>query len=135
MIMTVGIPVSSKVQSVNIGYSLRTLGLFPANVSAYWTAIAEPFELFAEVPIHSKKRRSVDESDGNGYDDEQNEKYEKHQVEADIVESGTETNQNENNLLDMIYNLASSRWLLYKSLAEMAERLVSFCSLIEFVQK
>lgn len=94
----------------------------PGNVSAYWTGIAEPFELFGEKPIHSKKRRSIDEVDGIGYDNEQNEKYERHQVDTNVIESGTETNQDAN---DEIYSdsyLASHRWLLYKSLAEMAER-------------
>lgn len=77
-----------------------------------------------------------------GFDSEQNENFEKHQVEAEIIESGTETTNNVNDLSDedlwfqdepfnrledplrprAPQNLGTSRWTVYKGLAALAER-------------
>lgn len=130
----------------------------PENASNYLNFFADPFDLTTR-PITGRKRRrrSFDEIEAptqnpsnafdeyHGFDSEQNEKYEKHQVKAEVVESGTEPSYNyddDNELSDEELwfqedrfdrskdpmalkhpqNLATSRWTIYKGMAALAER-------------
>lgn len=80
-----------------------------------------------------------------GFDSEQNEKYERHHVEAEIVESGSNSASGYNGKIDEIIevpelheynddplsssapqNTATSRWTIYNAFATIAERL-EFC--------
>lgn len=130
----------------------------PENASNYLNFFADPFELTTR-PITGRKRRrrSIDEIEAptenlsnafdeyHGFDSEQNEKFEKHQVQAEVVESGTEPSykdDDDNELSDEELwfqddrfdrtndpmalkhpqNLATSRWTIYKGMAALAER-------------
>lgn len=129
----------------------------PENASNYLNFLADPFDLTTRpITGRRRRRRSIEEietpttemptnavDEYHGYDSEQNEKYEKHQVEAEIVESGPEPPADDENELsdeelwfqDDQYdksndplalkhpqNLATSRWTVYKGMAALAER-------------
>lgn len=148
---------------MTIGYVFKAEFFLPENASNYLNFLADPFDLTTR-PITGRRRRrrsieaieaptelptnAVDEY--HGYDKEQNEKYEKHQVEAEIVESGTEPSDDESGdyyydqnqrsdeelwfqddhydkssdpmALKQPQNLATSRWTVYKGMAALAER-------------
>lgn len=132
----------------------------PENASNYLNILGDPFDLTTR-PLTGRKRRrrsteeiekptelptnAVDEY--HGYDSEQNEKFERHQVEAEVVESGTEPSDDNYNgddsqmsdeevwfqddqyhksndpmALKHPQNLATSRWTVYKGMAALAER-------------
>lgn len=127
----------------------------PENASNYINFFADPFDVTTR-PITGRKRRrrSIEELEAptempmntmdeyHGYDNEQHEKYERHQVEAEIVESGTEPPDDDSEMSDEelwfqddLYdksndplalkhpqNLATSRWTVYKGIAALAER-------------
>lgn len=155
IISGIGIPVDLELESVTIGYVFKAEFFLPVNASNYLNIIADPFDVSTQ-PISGffdRKKRMIKESeltenpnnaveDFRGYDSEQNEKFEKHQIEAEVVESGTEAfedknewqNDNswfQNNVNDRYknplslkapQNLATSRWTIYKGLAILAER-------------
>lgn len=127
----------------------------PENASNYINFFADPFDVTTR-PITGRKRRrrSIEELEAptempmntmdeyHGYDNEQHEKYERHQVEAEIVESGTEPPDDDSEMSDEELwfqddqydksndplalkhpqNLATSRWTVYKGIAALAER-------------
>lgn len=154
-----------ELESVTIGYVFKAEFFLPENASNYLNFFADPFDLTTR-PITGRKRRrrSIEEIDAptevpmtnsvdeyHGYDNEQNEKYERHQVEAEIVESGTEPSDDDvddNNqmsdeelwfqddqydksndpmALKQPQNLATSRWTVYKGMAALADRFVFKC--------
>lgn len=89
------------------------------NVSDFWTAFSEPFE---PNKLSTLDKRSVVESDYIGYDIEQNEKYERHEANVDVIENGTENDANDSDDSELTNNFATMRWLVYKSLAELATK-------------
>lgn len=151
IISGIGIPVDLDLESVTIGYVFKAEFFLPENASNYLNILADPFDLTTRPITGKRRRRGIDDTDGptevpsndyNGYDIEQNEKFEKHQVNAEIIESGTEPSSNENELTDEELwfqddqynrnidpmalkhpqNLATSRWTIYKGMAALAER-------------
>lgn len=130
----------------------------PENASNYLNILADPFDLTTRpITGRRRRRRSIEEIEAptekpknavdeyHGYDVEQNEKYERHQVEAEIVESGTEPSDDDDDNNQMSdeelwfqddhydksndpmalkhpQNLATSRWTVYKGIAALAER-------------
>lgn len=140
---------------MTIGYVFKAEFFLPENASNYLKSLADPFDLSTR-PITGAKRRkrfvaesTVTEESKNaldeytsGFDSEQNEKYEKHIVEAIVVDGGTETPSDYNEYLDekswfdvepfdrlkdpmaqkKPQNLATTRWTIYKGLAAIAER-------------
>lgn len=102
-----------------MGFVFKSGFILPMNSSDFWAILAEPFNLQTH-PITNFNKRSINENDAivNGFDSQQNEKFERYQVKAEIVESGTEEDDNS----DFGKNVASTRWLLYKGLSEIAER-------------
>lgn len=149
-------PVDLNLETVTIGYVFKAIFFLPYNASQYFNVLADPFDITTQ-PISSfdRRRRSFElpkptelpekmPNNDYGFDSEQNEKYEKHQVEAEIVDSGTEnTSNSDGNYYDELVvpkdhkynedpmslnvpqNPATSRWTFYKGLATIAERLKS----------
>lgn len=165
LVMGIGLPVDLDLETVTMGYVFKAEFHIPYNASSYFNILADPFDISTE-PISSFYRRSLEEPkptespekmriDFSGFDSEQNEKYEKHQVDVEVVESGTETENEhvaekisdfdssdydeltvpkDNNYRDdpmslkVPQNTATSRWTFYKGLAAIAERfLKSYC--------
>lgn len=129
MIAGVGLPVEGlELEAVTMGFVFKSGFVLPMNASDFWAVFSEPFSPTSH-PI-TVFERSIDENDeSNGFDHEQREKYERHHVKAEIVESGTEQNVNSFDESDQSDTLSSTRWLVYKGLAEIAEKFVffSFC--------
>ncbi|XP_055300283.1 uncharacterized protein LOC129567437 [Sitodiplosis mosellana] len=124
MIAGVGLPVELNLESVTMGFVFKSGFVLPMNGSDFWAVLSDPFSSTSH-PI-TVFERSIDESDdeSKGFDNEQNEKYERHHVNAEIVESGTETTESHFDSVedaDETNRLASTRWLVYKGLAEIAE--------------
>lgn len=143
---------------MTIGYVFKAEFFLPENASNYLDFLADPFDLTTRpiTGFFDRKKRTIEEpkptemptnaidaSNSAGYDSEQNEKYEKHEVEAVVVESGTEADANDvNQMSEADYwnqedraewlkdpmrpkgpqNLATSRWTVYKGFAALAER-------------
>lgn len=152
---------------MTIGWVNKAEFFLPENATNLLSFFNDPFELTtrpitgfyvkrsieSEVPVGDKtnfieETKSIEESatfsDENGYDIEQNEKYEKHQAQAVVIENGLENNNinsNLNGISEAEYwnqedqaewfkefsskkpkNLAKSRWEIYKTMALFAER-------------
>lgn len=154
MIVGIGIPVDLEIESVTVGWVQKSEFFLPENASNYLDFIADPFDLTTRwiCCVFRKKRGELleepkpTENPGKltfesekGYDREQNENYEKHQVEADVIESGIDNNEHE--MSDADYwnqedqapwlrqihpkrpkNLAMTRWAIYKSMAILAQK-------------
>lgn len=104
-----------------MGFVFKSGFVLPMNASDFWAYSSNPFSETSH-PITVFQRSIVDSDATKGFDEEQMEKYEKYQVKADIVESGTEANIDSAENSDQIDHLASTRWLVYKGLAEIAEQ-------------
>lgn len=106
-----------------MGFVFKSGFVLPMNATDFWDVLRDPFDVTTH-PITTFDKRSIhdnsDSSVATGYDNEQHEKYERHQIEAEVVESGTESNNVEYS--DDDNNYASTRWLVYKGLAEIAEK-------------
>lgn len=126
MITGIGLPVNLEQEAVTMGFAFKSSFVLPMNASDFWAVLSQPFDVHG-TPITSFKR-SIDDNDGdvNGFDSEENEKFERHQVRAEVVDSGTDANDSDADNDDDKSNLgnkfASTRWLVYKGLAEIAER-------------
>lgn len=154
IISGIGIPVDLELESVTIGYVFKAEFFLPENASNYLNGLADPFDVTTRPITGRRRRRFINESksskasdnaldDYQGFDSEQNERFEKHIVDAEIVESGTE--QTTHDLDDYSderswfepehfdrskdptavkapQNLGTTRWTIYKGLAKIAER-------------
>lgn len=152
----IGIPVDLEIESVTIGWVQKSEYFLPENASNYLDFLSDPFDLttrpidgfyvrrkrddLLEEPKPTENPVKLFENEAeSGFDNEQNEQYEKHVVEAEVVESGTEDDKKE--LTEADYwnqedqaewmksarpnrpkNLALARWAIYKSMAILAER-------------
>lgn len=150
-------------ESITIGYVFKMQFFLPGNASNYLNPLADPFDLttqpitginrkrrFLEVlPETESPQDAIDKNDNSkykGFDNEQNEWYERHQVEAEIeVENGTQTSNDSEKVIDNglwidqqdaydnIDQLAqqipqyqgTTRFSLYKGIAAVADRLIS----------
>lgn len=145
-----------ELESVTIGYVFKAEFFLPENASNYLNILADPFDLTTR-PITGAKRRKrfVEETvttevpentlhEYKGYDNEQNERFEKYKVEAEVIESGTEklhdsdtnTDTDERSWFEVEHfdrskdplalkrpqNLGTTRWTIYKGMAAIAER-------------
>lgn len=154
MITGIGIPVDLEIESVTIGWVQKSEFFLPENASNFLNFLYDPFDLTTR-PIDGfyvrKKRGNVLEESKptenpakvsfgaeKGFDSQQNEKYEKHQIQAEIIESG-ENDENEMSEADywnqedraewlrQVHpnkpkNLAMARWAIYKSMTILAQR-------------
>lgn len=156
MIIGIGIPVDLEIESVTVGWVQKSEFFLPENASNYLNFLFDPFDLTTR-PIDGffvrKKRgdRSIEDpvptenpakiaQDSVGYDTDEHEKYEKHQVEAEVVESGTEFEAHHEESSDADYwnqedhaewmnkfkpkqprNLGMVRWGIYKSMAVLVQ--------------
>lgn len=154
--MGVGLPVDLNLETVTIGYVFKAEFYIPWNTSTYFNILADPFDISTQpISVFNRRRREFEEpkptekpenmsNDYHGFDSEQNEKYEKHQVEAEIVDSGTERANVPNEIdydelvvpkdhkyrddpmsLKMPQNTGTSRWTYYKGLETIAERFLN----------
>lgn len=123
MIAGVGLPVNLELEAVTMGFAFKSSFVLPMNASDFWAVFSEPFDATSH-PI-TVFQRSIDETDeSTGFDNEQNEKYERHHVKAEIMESAIGSNFNSVENSDQSNGLASTRWIVYKGLAEIAEKFV-----------
>lgn len=158
MITGIGIPVDLEIESVTVGWVQKVEFFLPENATNFLSFFNDPYDLTTR-PIdgfYRKKRESLLEEpkptenpstmldnadDTKGYDIDENERFEKHQIEAEVIESGTEETENhENELTEADYwnqedraewlneikpkqskNLAIVRWGIYKSMAALAQ--------------
>lgn len=125
MITSVGLPINLEMEAVTMGFAFKSNFILPMNGSDFWAILSQPFDVHS-TPITSFKR-SIEDNDGDeiGFDNEENEKFERHQVKAEVVvESGTDRNDNDfdDDISDLDNKFASTRWLVYKGFAEIAER-------------
>lgn len=128
-----------------MGVVFKSSFFLPTNATDFIEPFADPF-VAQTHPIdtffngrkrsadeHSNHRieRDVNDNTVNGFDTDLNEKFERHEVLADIVDSGTEPSPDETNEFDNdekpsdsaeTTNLATVRWTAYKGLAVWAER-------------
>lgn len=144
---------------MTIGYVFKAEFFLPENASNFLNGLSDPFDPTTRPITGAKRRRSIGNSNElttqvpanvldeyGGFDVEQNERYEKHQIEAEIVESGTETaadlddydeerswfeddhfdKSNVPFALKAPQNLKTTRWTIYKGMATIAER-YEFC--------
>lgn len=125
MIAGVGLPVDLDLESVTMGVVFKSSFILPMNSSDFFSYFSEPFDVSAK----STSKRSIDASLTNGYDEEQNEKYEKYQVEAEVVEQGgnsisSDPNSEINDFghTEQDSSAETTRWLVYEGLAQIAER-------------
>lgn len=153
MITGIGIPVDLEIESVTVGWVQKSEFFLPENATNFLSFLSDPFDLTTR-PIsgfYVRKKRDelleepkptenpkMSNDPTKGYDSIENEKYEKHQVEAEVVESGTENmddfseadywNQEDSaEWLKMVRpnnrkNLGIARWGIYKSIAVLAQR-------------
>lgn len=148
---------------MTIGYVFKCEYFLPENASNYLNYLADPFDLttrpisgffdrkkrMVEEPKPTEWPPKIDEVDSaTGFDAELNQKYEKYEVQPEVIETQTDepepdyNSEDENELSDADYwnredhsawlrdplrpkspqNLATSRWTVYKGLATLAER-------------
>lgn len=164
--MGIGIPVDLELESVTIGYVFKSEYFLPENASNFLNFLADPFDLTTR-PISGffeRKRRQLKDPNASdlplleepkpteapasksssGFDSDLNQKYEKYEVNAVEVESGTDTPPVEEpqEVSDADYwnqedkaewlndplrpkqpqNLGTSRWIVYKGIATLAQR-------------
>lgn len=163
IIAGIGIPVDLELESVTIGYVFKCEYFLPENATNYLNYLADPFDLTTRpiTGFFKRKKRMLEEPKPTelppkmdteksqiGFDTELNQKYEKYEVNPEVIESQTDEPEidgdNENELSDADYwnredhtawqrdplrpkapqNLATSRWTVYKGLAALAERYV-----------
>lgn len=107
-------PVNLDVESVTIGYALKSKFSIPSNASHLWSALAYPFDILD----NSNKKRSIKRANlGHLSDDYDEQKYnfQKYTTESNVLDHIDSKKAN---------NLASMRWTVYKTLAEIAERCI-----------
>lgn len=154
MITGIGIPVDLEIESVTIGWVQKSEFFLPENASNFLNFLYDPFDLTTrpisgfyvrkkrgnvlEEPKPTENPAKVSFGSKKGFDSERNEKFEKHQIQAEIVETGE---NEENEMSDADYwnqedraewlrqfhpnkpkNLAMVRWSIYKSMAILAQR-------------
>lgn len=151
-----GIPVELAAEAVTIGFSFKCRFILPKNITDYQSIFVEPLDIYGTRPLDSGSFRSDDmnqyrharamDHQVNGYDSEQNERFEKYISRAEVVDSGRDAEFDdsgktveddinvENDEMNGIdndmnlneegpTNLATVRWTFYKGLAALAQRL------------
>lgn len=121
MICGIGLPIHLDVEAVTIGYSFKFNTYLPVNASDF-LGLAEPFDVTANHPVIGRSDHEIENA--SGYDDEQQERFERSMTETDDIESGTIRNDIKNSNLNS--DAPTTRWLVYKGLAEIAEKLDFF---------
>lgn len=140
---------------MTIGYVFKAEFYLPENASNFLNGLSDPFDVSTQPITGAKRRRSIGESselttevptnaldEYSGFDEEQNERYEKHQIEAEVVDSGTEAptdsddydeerswfeddhfdKSNDPFALKAPQNLGTTRWTIYKGMAAIAQK-------------
>lgn len=138
-------------ESVTIGYVFKCGFYLPENASNFLNPLSDPFDITTQLLTGNNRRRrfldgpqSTDPPDNEyqGFDNEQNEHFEKHQAEVKVIESGTEsTSIDDDEIIDdevwieqeVSYNndpnalktspyLGTARFSIYKAIAAVASR-------------
>lgn len=122
MITGIGVPVNLELEAVTVGAAFKSNFILPQNVSDFYALLSDPFHENSHLVSTFKRSIQDVDSDENGFDAEQNETFERHQVRAQVVESGTEPQFDYDDDKISGNKFASTRWLVYKGLAEIAER-------------
>lgn len=150
IITGIGFPVDLELESVTLGYVFKAEYWLPVNASNYLDILGDPFNP-TPLPI-TRRRREANQIDGNsltkqknetGYDSETRQKYEKYDVEAEVITydfdhpAGDDDQLNgdeDKNEIDDKYpntledlkikqpnNLDTARWTIYKGIETLAE--------------
>lgn len=126
---------------MTIGYVFKAEYFLPENASNYLNILADPFDITPR-PLSggrsNRKRRNVIDN-AIGFDNQTNQKYEKYQVQPELIESNTDfpandginsndyNEEEEVNWKDTIgprqpQDFGTSRWTLYKGLEMLGDR-------------
>lgn len=119
MICSIGVPVNLELESVTIGYALKSSFYLPSNTSVFWS-FAEPFNVSTSPNFIVGRSEHEIENGASKYDDEQQERFERSQSEANVIENGTIRNNMVNSNIGN--NFGTTRWLVYKGLARVADK-------------
>lgn len=101
----IGLPVNLDVESVTIGFALKSKFPTPSNASHLWSTLAYPFDILD----NSNKKRSIKRA----------------RLVYNFQKYSTESNVSDHIDRKKANNLASMRWTVYKALAEMGERWIN----------
>lgn len=129
-------------ESVVIGYVLKAEYWLPETADGYLSLINDPFDVRPQLIAGERKRREINQTNGIGFDDETKQKFERFQVNAELIESSSDEtiDDEEKPYDDFVYHDGSmgrnvprklkrpqdftiSRWSLYKTLEVLAKRL------------
>lgn len=178
----IGVPVDLEIESVTIGWVNKSEFFLPENATNFLSFLNDPFDLTTRpiTGFYVRKKREeehlddkpmsdfvleepkptenpvkeIAENSVEGFDSETNEKFERHTIETEVVESGAEhldsddddddEDETINGMSEADYwnqedhaewlrevhpkqpkNLALARWGIYKSIELLAQRWVS----------
>lgn len=129
---------------MTIGYVFKAEYFLPENASNYLNILNDPFDITPRPLSGSRsnrKRRTIVDDNTIGFDNQTNQKYEKYEVQPEVIESKTdfpevdEENDDSSDYDDEEGNswrntmgpkepqdFGTSRWTLYKGLEMLAER-------------
>lgn len=127
-----------------MGVVFKSSFFLPMNATDFTEPLGDPFDVeshpintfftgskrSADEHSNRKMERDLNDNTVDGFDADLNEKFEIHDVQADIVDSGTEPSLDETNSFDYNEkpidsgetNLATMRWTAYKGLSTWAEK-------------
>lgn len=139
---------------MTIGYVFKCQFFLPSNASQYLNPLNDPFDITTQpITGMNRKKRFLEGpqsteppeneiSEYHGFDYEQNEKFERHQIESEVIESGTDASNTDEVIDDGLWieqetpysddpralkipkNLGTSRFSLYKGIAAVVDRFV-----------
>lgn len=112
--MSLGIPLEIHPESAVIGLSLKSRYYLPPNASDVWHSLTDPFDI-SKNRIAVLRRRSANEIQN----DDQENKLDKRPFNIGTADKGM---VNDPEYKDEPNNLSSMRWLVYKGLAQVAEK-------------
>lgn len=140
IITGIGIPVDLDLETVTSGVVFKSSFFLPMNATDFTEPFEHPFDVethpidtffngrkrSADAHRYQRFERDINDNTVNGFDTDLNEKFERHEVQVDIVDSGTEPRSDETNEKPSDSgdetNLATVRWTAYKGLEIWAER-------------
>lgn len=156
MIVGIGIPVDLEIESLTVGWVSKSEFFLPENASNFLNFLSDPYdlttrpitgfyvrkrrdELLEETkPTENPARLSLDSE--RGYDSENDEQFERHNVDANVVENGPDDGDHQDTLEADYWNqeddadwmknvrpneprnLAMIRFGIYKSMAILSQR-------------
>lgn len=75
---------------MTIGYVFKAEYFLPENASNYVNILGDPFDITPR-PLSGRRRRRAINKTESGFDDETHQRYERYEVDAEVVESDTDS--------------------------------------------